>query len=190
MTRVKINGHPWIKFIVGLIVLAVTTFYYQNILDDYVIYYGTVDIFRIYGCTVILIGLTLTAWAYFKAKTISRMWLLLCVLALNFWAIIYFAHKLDLIPGHFTLKLTNKTTFDLTDLRFTNCKESKFDVLKKGETIDCVFNHHSEYYDIDLIFNLEDSSPDTINLTKHVTNSCGYYEEIILTLENGKVIKH
>jgi hypothetical protein len=187
---VKTSEHPWITIIVGLIVLLVTTCYYQSILDDFVIYHGTVELFNIYGWAVVLVGSIFTLWAYFKVKMLSKMWLLISVLTFNILAIYYFAITLKPMPGRVTLKLKNKTESDLTGLLVLYGKELRFDVLEKDKSMDLMLNHYSEDYDIELICKMGNNALDTISLAKHISNSCGYYDEILLKAENGHLTKH
>jgi hypothetical protein len=190
MTTVKENRHSWATIIVGLAILVVTTIYYKSIVDDNVIYNTSVDIFEMYGWTVVLFGSILTVWAYIKIKTLSKMWLLICILLLNITTVIYFKKLLKPMPYQFRFSLTNNTNYDLTELRVIGDKELKLKNLEKGKTLNFVFSDYSENSDIDLICKMENNGIDTLNLAAGMTNSCGYYYDIDLTIRNGQLTKN
>jgi hypothetical protein len=190
MTTVRENKQPWTTIIVGLLVLVITTIYYRSVVDDNIIYHTSVDIFEMYGWTVVILGSTLTVWAYIKNKTISKMWLLICVLVLNILAVFYYNRLLKPMPYQFRFSLTNKTNFDLTDLRIIGDKELKLDNLEKSKTLNVVFSDYSENSNIDLICRIDNNRTDTLNLSAGMTNSCGYYYDINLTIKDGKLTKN
>lgn len=190
MTTEKEHKHPWATIIVGLVMLAVTTIYYKSIANDNVIYHTSVDIFEIYGWTVVLVGSILTVRAYINFKTLSTMWPLICILLINIMTIMYYKRLLKPMPYQFRFSLTNKTNYDLTELRVVGDKELKLKNIEKDKTLHFVFSDYSENSNIDLICHIENNSIDTLNLAAGITNSCGYYYDIDLTFTNGHLTKN
>ncbi len=94
------------------------------------------------------------------------------------------------MPYQFRFSLTNKTNFDLTDLRIIGDKELKLDNLEKGKTLNIVFSDYSENSNIDLICRAGNNKTDTLNLAAGMTNSCGYYYDIDITIKDGKLTKN
>lgn len=190
MTTEKENKHPWSTIIVGLIILVVTTIYFKSIVNDNIIYHTSVDIFEMYGWTVVVTGSILTILAYIKIKTFSKMWLLIFILLINIMTVIYYERLLKPMPYQFRFSLTNKTNYDLTELRIVGDKELKLKNLEKCKTLCFVFSDYSENSDIDLICKIENNRIDTLNLAAGMTNSCGYYYDIDLKIINGQLTKN
>ncbi len=183
------NKHPWLTITIGLVVLAITIAYYTSIISDHVIYFTTVDIFSMYGWTVIIVGSVLTVWTYFKLKTFSKMWLLLFVLFSNIVTIFYLNSLLKPLPTQFRFSLTNKTKLDLTELHVSGDKALRLEDLKTNATLDFTISDYGENSDIDLICKLGNKTFDTLNLASGMTNSCGYYYDIDITLKDGQLNK-
>lgn len=189
MTTQTDHKHPWLTITVGLAVLAITIAYYSSIVNDHVIYYTTVDFFSMYGLIVILVGSVLTVWAYYKLRTLSKLWLLFFVLFGNIATLLYFNSILKPLPSQFRFSLTNKTNVDLTELMVSGDKVLKIDNLKKNATLNFIFRDYSENSSIDLICKVDNKKIDTLNLAAGMTNSCGYYYDIDIILRDGHLNK-
>lgn len=187
MTTQTNHKYPWLTITVGLIGLVITIAYYNSIINDHVIYYTTVDIFAMYGWTVIIVGSILSVWAYFKLRTFSKLWLLIFVLFCNIATLIYFYSLLKPLPSQFRFSLTNKTNHDLTELHVSGDKVLSLDDLKQSATLDFIVSEYSENSEIDLICMLDNKTTDTLNLASGVTNSCGYYYDLDITLKDGRL---
>lgn len=189
MTTQTDHKHPWLTITVGLIVLAITIAYYNSIIDAYVIYHTTVDIFAMYAWTVIVVGSVLTVWAFFKLRTLSKMWLLLFVFLSNTVILFYFNSLLKPLPYQFRFSLTNETNADLTELSVLGNKILRLDDLKQNETLNFTFQDYNENSSIDLICKVDNKKVDTLNLAAGMTNSCGYYYNLDITLKDGRLNK-
>lgn len=184
------SKYPWATIITGFIVLVITVVYYYIISHAYIIYYSTVDIFEWYGWTVIVCGTILTIWAYLKQKVFSRIWLVTLVLFINILTIFYFNRLLEPMPSQFRFSLSNHTNQDLKQLRVVGYKvneEIRIDNLKKGKTINFIYKDNTD--EINLIYKLENNKIDTLNLGLYMSESCGYYFDINLKMDKGRLMK-
>jgi len=189
MTKQTDHKHPWQTITVGFIVLAITIAYYNSIINDHVIYYTTVDIFAMYAWTVIVVGSILTVWAYFKLRTFSKMWVLLFILFGNIAIVFYFKGLLKPLPSQFRFTLTNKTKVDLTELLVVSNTVLRLSDLKQNETLNFKLRDYSENSDIELICKVDNTMLDTLKLAAGMTNSCGYYYDLDITLKDGRLYK-
>lgn len=93
------------------------------------------------------------------------------------------------MPYQFRFSLTNKTKYNLTDLRVIGDKELKLNNIENGKTLNFAFIDYSENSNIDLICKIDNYKTDTLNLASVMTNSCGYFYDIALTIKNGQLSK-
>jgi len=94
------------------------------------------------------------------------------------------------MPYQFRFSLTNKTNYDLRELRVVGDKELKLKNIEKGKTLNFAISDYSENSDIDLICKMENDRIYTLNLAAGMTNSCGYYYNIDLTVLHGRLTKN
>ncbi len=182
-----IQKRPWWTIALGLASLAVTIIYYESIVHSSHVDHSEIDIFEIYGWAVVLVGFTLTVWAFLKIKRLTKLWLLGLIFLGNVFFFYYAFVQVKPLPYQIKFSITNKTNSELTQIKVLGNSGLSFDNLKPNETVNFIYGDYEENSSIELVCNYKNKL-DTVYLAGGMTNGISERFRIILIDENKKLI--
>jgi len=187
METSKAQRQPWWTIVLGLISLAMTVIYYRSIVYSAQVGHAEIDVFEMYGWTVVLFGFALTVWAFLKIKRLTKLWLLGLTFLANVFVFYYAFGQVKPLPYQIRFSLTNKTNLELTQMKVLSDRQFSLENLSPNATIKFIYCDYAENSSIELVCNYK-NKVDTVYLAGGMTNGISEQFKIILTDKNGNLI--